>query len=87
MKLGGFQPGTMPGGISDALLANQRLNIGFSVMLGDGWPRGSIARMGEDRRGLGKEAGFCQTCAMTHVFVNNIICNYTCHLWNPCQVQ
>lgn len=47
MKLRGFQPGTLPEGISDALLANQRLNIGFFVMLGDGWPRGSIARVGE----------------------------------------
>jgi len=30
MKLGGFQPGTIPGGISDALLADQRLNIDVS---------------------------------------------------------
>lgn len=29
MKLGGFQPDSIPGGISDALLANQRLNIGI----------------------------------------------------------
>lgn len=29
MKLGGFQPGALPGGISDALLAKQGLNTGI----------------------------------------------------------
>ena len=29
MKVGGFKPGTIPGGISDALLANQTLNTGI----------------------------------------------------------
>lgn len=31
MKVGGFKPGTIPEGISDALLANQRLNTGIFV--------------------------------------------------------
>lgn len=52
MEVRGFKPGTIPGGVSDALLANQRLSTGiFCVVQRQGRGRVPIRRVGKDRRG------------------------------------
>lgn len=57
MKVGGFKTGTIPGGISDALLANQRLNTGIFCHVQRQVGRGSI-RLGKIKEAAANRLAF-----------------------------
>nr|KAF6433760.1 hypothetical protein HJG59_008830 [Molossus molossus] len=87
----GFQSGTTPGGVSDALLVNQRLNVGticdvwrWRVGAGaalEGWEK--IERFGAKKLALTRPLlrVCCDSCLLS-----GIVSNYTGRLWNTGQV-